>query len=90
MKTVAFAHTLHGPLSDFVDKKYKKDLEEIDRLEKLLCRYAVDKGYASILEEYNGEYHLGMENDWFEKIWITLQDHDEYILNTDLANELAC
>lgn len=61
---------IYGPMSDFVDDKYKKDTVEIEEVQKYLLQYAKDFDFENNLCEC-GAKDPHLDEDYYEKILMT-------------------
>ena len=86
IKALEMSSFIYGPLSDMVDKKFKKDSDEIESLEKYFLTYAKDFHFEKNLCSPD-ELHL--DEDYYMKILDDLEQYDDRQLFDNLANELA-
>ncbi len=79
---------IYGPMSDFVDDKYKKDTNEIEEVQKYLLQYAKDFDFEKNLCDC-GAKDPHLDEDYYEKILDDLALYDEQQLFEGLAHELG-
>ena len=69
MKSLEASSFIYGPLSDFVDDKYKKEAKEIDKMEDYLLEYAKDFDFENNLCKCKpGVIHL--DESYYDKILV--------------------
>lgn len=89
LKGVGILSHMYGLMGDFVDDKYKKKSEELDRLENVLCEKASEFNLKNIVKEFEGRKLIDIESDWYNKLIEDLKEFEEYSLFDTLSNKLA-
>lgn len=80
------AGCVYGPMSDFVDDKYKKNTKEINEVTEHLLASAKDFDFKHV-DEINGS--LCVEDTYSEKMLLDVFDYDEYTLHQNISKALA-
>lgn len=78
---------IYGPLGDFVDEKYKKGSDDIDKIEDYLLNFAQDFDCQNITEKFDGRNVIKDEES--DKYLDVIREYDDYIFWDELANKLA-
>lgn len=92
MIALSIANSVVGILGDMTPgkdgKRYKKQSERMEKLEKALLQCAEDFGCGDIVEDFDGENI--MDEEFYEnEILSVINDYDEYTLYNELSNKLA-
>lgn len=86
IKSLEMSSFIYGPMSDFVDDKFKKDAEEIEEVEKYLLEFAKDYDFEKNL---SSPKELYVSEEYYDKILDDLNLYDEQQLFENLASELG-
>ncbi len=87
IKALETSAYIYGPMSDMVDKKYKKVNEGIEQVIHELLNHSKEFSYDKNVENFNGKNHLNEEVS--SKILDELAEYDEWQLWDNLAYKLA-
>jgi hypothetical protein len=87
IKALEVSSFIYGPMSDFGDKKYKKDIKEIEDVESELLKYTKDFKFDKNTESFDGE--LVVKEGYYTGILDDLENYDEQQLFENLANKLG-
>ena len=88
IKALETSSFIFGPMSDFVDEKYKKDVDDIDKMEEYLLQFAKEFDFEkNLCESDPGSLHLN--EDYYDKILDDLNLYDDQQLFEGLTHELG-
>ncbi len=87
IKALNVSSFIYGPMSDFVDDKYKKDSKNIEEMEEDLLKYAKDYNFKKNIDDFEGK--IIVNEKYTDKILKELDDYDDYITCDNLAMELG-
>ena len=78
---------VYGPLSDFADKKYKKESSEIDAVKDELLSHTKEFDFEENVEDFEGKNVLTEE--YSEKTLDDMFTYDDYVTFDNLAGKLG-
>ncbi|OHA05848.1 MAG: hypothetical protein A2934_04975 [Candidatus Sungbacteria bacterium RIFCSPLOWO2_01_FULL_47_10] len=87
VKMGEIADCVFGLLGDFVSDEYKKESEQIEKLQSRILEYANDFDCQDLVERY--EDKTVIKEKEFEKIMEILDDYDDYVFWDELEERLA-
>ena len=87
IKALEISSFVYGDLSDFVEKKYKKDVDTLENIQKDLLKYAKEFDFEKNTENFEGEVVL--REEYYEKLLDDLFLYDDHQLFENLANKLG-
>ncbi|KKQ34864.1 MAG: hypothetical protein US50_C0034G0005 [Candidatus Nomurabacteria bacterium GW2011_GWB1_37_5] len=83
IKALEISSFIYGPMSDFVDDKFKKDADDMDSVQEELLLNAEEFDFDKNMEEGD------LKEEYYEKILNDLSEYDDYELFENLANKLG-
>lgn len=79
--------TVYGVMSDMVDKKYKKQSDDLDALEDHILSIADEMGKGDIVDSYEGKRSVDFES--MSQYLEDLNEYEEYTFWENLSSKLA-
>ncbi|MEK9175656.1 MAG: hypothetical protein AAB795_03660 [Patescibacteria group bacterium] len=87
VKALEISSFVYGNLSDFVDEKYKKDVNTLENVQKDLLEHAKEFHFNKNTENFEGKIIL--REEYYEKLLDDLFLYDDHQLFENLANKLG-
>ena len=87
VKMGELADCIFGLLGDFVSDEYKKESDQITKLQSRILGYAKDFDCEDLTESYEGE-NIFKEKE-FDKIMEIMDDYDDYVFWDKLEKRLS-
>ena len=87
IKAFEISSSIYGILSDTTNKKYQKQYQEIEDLERYFLEVAPIFGAGEILEKNNDRFDI--KESLFEKYQAVISEYDDYAVYSGLSNKLA-
>ncbi len=87
IKALEISSFVYGDLSDFVEEKYKTDVDILENVQKELLKYAKEFYFDKNTENFEGKIIL--REEYYEKLLDDLFLYDDHQLFENLADKLG-
>src|SRR3989344_5230506 len=87
IKALEISSFVYGDLSDFVEEKYKKNVNTLENIQKDLLEYAKEFDFDKNTENFEGKVIL--REEYYSKLLDDLFLYDDHQLFENLSNKLG-